>query len=158
MSPRSIAARAEALAAEWEGFAREVRLDLDRFPPEERGMAEACAQVWLAAAQDLHRAMSATEAVECARCGRAELDPATFATQADAVRAAIEVAVTLGFAGPGGAFADADAYGGDTRRALLAALNRAADLALEYTRSSACHAGSCSARDTLERPDGRPCR
>jgi hypothetical protein len=78
---------------------------------------------------------------ECSQCGGEVLAPATLATQADAVRAAIEGAVVLGFTRPGDALADA--YGGDPRRALLAALNRAGDLALEHARASACAAGTC---------------
>lgn len=136
----------EALADEWEGFARRIRLDLDRFPPEERDVQEARAQVWLAAAQDLRRATAEGEATECARCGREMPAFATFAAQADALRAAIEGAVALGLSRPGDALTDA--YGGDTRRALLAALNRAADLALEHARASACAAGTCTRRGT----------
>ncbi len=147
MSPRLAAAHGEALAAEWEDFARRIRLDLDCFPPEERDIAEARAQVWLAAAQDLRRATAEGQGSECSRCGREVLAPAALSAQANAVRAAIEGAVALGLARPGGALADA--YGGDTRRALLAALNRAADLALEHARASACAAGACKRKGTL---------
>lgn len=146
MSARLAAAHGEALAAEWEDFARRIRLDLDRFAPEERDVQEARAQVWLAAAQDLRRALAEGEASECSQCGREVLAPATLATQVDAVRAAIEGAVALGLARPGDALADA--YGGDTRRAQLAALNRAADLALEHARASACAAGACKRKGT----------
>ncbi len=83
---------------------------------------------------------------ECSHCGREVLAPARLAAQADAVRAAIEGAVALGFARPGDALADA--YGDDTRRALLAALNRAADLALEHARATACAAGTCTRKGT----------
>ncbi len=138
--------RVEALAEKWEGFARRIRLDLDRFPPEERAVQEARAHVWLAAAQDIRRAKAEGEAGECPRCGREVLAPATLAAQADAVRAAIEGAVALGFTRRGDALADA--YGGDMRRALLAALNRAGDLALEHARASACGAGTCKRRGT----------
>jgi hypothetical protein len=69
---------------------------------------------------------------------------ATLAAQAEAVRAAIEGAVALAFARPGDVLADA--YGGDPRRALLAALNRAADLALEHARASARAASACTRR------------
>ena len=85
-------------------------------------------------------------ACECSQCGREVLAPATLAAQADAVRAAIEGAVDLGLTQPGDALADA--YGGDTRRALLAILNRAADLALEHARASACAAGTCKRKGT----------
>jgi hypothetical protein len=138
--------RVEALAEEWESFARRIRLDLDRFPPEERDVEEARAQVWLAAAQDLRRAKAQGDATECPRCGSEVLAPATLAAQADGVRGAIEGAVALGLTRPGDALADA--YGGDTRRALLAALNRAADLALEHARATACAAGTCTRRGT----------
>jgi hypothetical protein len=143
-APRSD--RVEALAEEWEGFARQIRRDADRFRPEERDVQQARAQVWLAAAQDLRRAMAEGEANECRRCGSKVLAPATLAAQADAVRGAIEGAVALGLTRPGDALADA--YGGDTRRALLAALNRAADLALEHARALACAAGTCTRRRT----------
>ncbi len=83
---------------------------------------------------------------KCSRCGGEVLAPASLAAQADAVRAAIEGAVALGFARPGGALAEA--YGGDPRRALLAALNRAAELALEHARASACAAGTCKRKGT----------
>jgi len=83
---------------------------------------------------------------ECSRCGRDVLAPATLAAQADAVRAAIEGAVALGFTRPGDALADA--YGGDPRRALLAALNHAGELALEHARASACAAGTCKRKGT----------
>lgn len=146
MSPRLAAAHGEALAAEWEDFARRIRLDLDRFAPEERDIQEARAQVWLAAAQDLRCATAEGEASECRHCGRQVLAPATLAAQADAVRGAIEGAVALGLARPGDALTDA--YGGDTRRALLAALNRAADLALEHARALACPAGTCTRMGT----------
>lgn len=138
--------RVEALAEEWEGFASRIRLDLDRFPPEERDVQEARAQVWLAAAQDIRRAAAEGGARECSHCGSEVLAPATLAAQADAVRAAIEGAVALGLTRPGDALADA--YGADTRRALLAALNRAADLALEHARASACAAGTCKRTET----------
>lgn len=141
MSPRLAPARGEGLAAEWEGFARRIRLDLDRIPPEERDIAEARAQVWLAAAQDLRRAMAGGEASECSGCGSEVLAPAALYAQADAVRAAIEGAVALGLTRPGDALADA--YGGDTRRALLSVLNRAADLALKHVRAAACAAETC---------------
>ncbi len=89
-SPAKSAVRAdrvEALAEEWEGFASRIRHNLDRFPPEERDVQEALAQVWLAAAQDLRRAAAESDATECPRCGREVLAPATLAAQADAVRA-----------------------------------------------------------------------
>ncbi len=82
----------------------------------------------------------------CSRCGRDVLAPAALAAQADAVRAAIEGAVALGFARPGDALAEA--YGGDPRRALLAALNRAGELALQHARASACTAGTCKRTGT----------
>lgn len=138
--------RVEAVAEEWEGFASRIQLDFDRYPSEERDIAEARAQVWLAAAQDLRRATAEGEATKCARCGREVLAPATLAAQADAVRGAVEGAVALGLTRPGDALADA--YGGDPRPALLAALNRAADLALEHARASACAAGTCTRRRT----------
>jgi hypothetical protein len=138
--------RVEALAEEWEGFESRIRHDLDRFSPEERDVQEARAQVWLAAAQDLRRAAAESDANECPRCGREVLAPATLAAQADALRAAIEGAVALGLTRPGDALADA--YGGDTRRALLAALNRAADLALEHACATACAAGECTRKGT----------
>ena len=83
---------------------------------------------------------------ECSQCSGEVLTPATLAAQADAVLAAIEGAVALGFTRPGDALADA--YGGDTRRALVAALNRAGDLALEHARASACAAGTCTRKGT----------
>jgi hypothetical protein len=92
------------------------------------------------------RATAEGDASECRRCGREVFAPATLAAQADAVRGAIEGAVALGLTGPGEALADA--YGGDTRRALLAALNRAADVALEHARAAACAAGTCKRRGT----------
>ncbi len=82
----------------------------------------------------------------CPGCGDEVLAPAALAAQADKVRAAIEGAVMLGFTRPGDALADA--YGGDPRRALLVALNRAADLALEHARASACAAGTCRRKGT----------
>jgi hypothetical protein len=140
------AERVEALAEEWEGFARRIQLDFGRFPPEERSVQEARAQVWLAAAYDMRRTMAEGEASECPRCGRTVLAPATLAAQAGALRGAIEGAVALGLTRPGDALAEA--YGGDTRRALLAALNRAADLALEHACASACAAGTCTRKGT----------
>ncbi len=97
-------------------------------------------------AQDVRRTMAEGEATECPRCGTEVLAPATLAAQADAVRGAIEGAVALGFTRRGDALADA--YGGDTRRALLAILNRAADLALEHARATACAAGTCTRKGT----------
>jgi hypothetical protein len=146
MSPRPTADFGEGLASEWEGFAGRIRLDLDRFPPEERDVQEARAQAWLAAAQDLRRAAVERDPTDCPRCGAKVLAPATLAAQADAVRGAIEGAVAIGLTRPGDALADA--YGGDTRRALLAASNRAADLALEHARATACAAGTCTGKGT----------
>jgi hypothetical protein len=60
--------RVEALAREWEGIARRIRLDLDRFPPDERDVQEARAQVWLAAAQDVRRAAAEGDPTECPGC------------------------------------------------------------------------------------------
>ncbi len=91
-------------------------------------------------------AMAGGDAGKCSRCGRQVPVPVALAAQADAVRAAIEGSVALGFTRRGDALADA--YGGDTRRALLAALNRTADLALEHARASACGAGTCKRRGT----------
>jgi hypothetical protein len=125
---------------------RAERRDLDRFPPAERDVQEARAQVWLAAARDLRRATTEEDTTKCPRCGREVLAAATIAAQADALRAAIEGAVALGLTRPGDALADA--YGGDPKRALFAALTRAADLALEHARGLACAAGTCTRRGT----------
>ncbi len=46
MTSRLAVAHGEALAAEWEDFARRIRLDLDRFAPEERDIQEARRSGW----------------------------------------------------------------------------------------------------------------
>lgn len=82
----------------------------------------------------------------CAACGALIASASTLASQADAVRAALEGAIALATARPGGVLAEA--YGGDTTRAMLTALNRTAELALKHARASACAAGTCGGRPT----------
>jgi hypothetical protein len=60
-----VAKTLEALAAEWEGFAWRIRLD------PELVHAEARAEVWIAAANELLRAAIPSERPACPRCGRA---------------------------------------------------------------------------------------
>jgi hypothetical protein len=143
MSPH----RYSTLAAEWEAFADAIQRDLGLLPEETRAAAQAQAQIWMLAAQDLRRVGSNAEPLECAECGRRLFPLDTFASQADAVRAAIEGALAIAFARPGDALADA--YGGDTRRVAIAALQHAATLALQHVRSLACIAGTC-------KPEGTP--
>jgi len=80
----------------------------------------------------------------CAACGAPIPTSSTLAGQTDAVRAAVEGAIALATARTGGVLAEA--YGGDTTRALLTTLNRTAELALEHARAAACAAGSCRRR------------
>jgi hypothetical protein len=107
-----------------------------------RGQAEA----WDAAARALELALYTGPAPSiCPRCKRPLLSPRALAEQAEALRA--EIALDL-------AGSEHTSPRGDEAR-LRAALNRAADLALEHFRAAACLAGICPIPAANEQGGGR---
>lgn len=82
----------------------------------------------------------------CPRCNRPLLTAAELSEQAHGVRALVGRALAIEVAGA----MLADGYGGDARRVLRTALEKAAMLSFEHAKSADCLAGTCIVPPNLD--------